>query len=745
MADFILTERRPRGRRRAALMPALGTILLYGIALTQASPWGDAQEPLLFSTGAISTTASPSPAASPTAFSKPFSGRKLTGKFLHITDPHPDSHFAYHSSTDDDYACHRGSGRAGTYGAEISDCDSPFSLINETFKWIDANLRDSVDFVIWTGDSARHDNDEKIPRTEEEVLSLNRYMVQKVVEVFGKKDKVNDTEPEKDLIVPVIPNLGNNDILPHNVFTAGPNRWTKAYATVWDQLIPEEQRHAFERGGWFFVEVIPNRLAVFSLNTLYFYDKNAAVDGCADESEPGYEQMEWLRVQLQFLRDRGMKAILTGHVPPARTSGKNNWDESCWQKYTLWLERYRDVIVAAMYGHMNIDHFMLQDTRDVVLLDDAVADFAENRTSLDVGDGDPMLLSTTSYISELKDYWSELPRPPASSYRSTSQGDQSGLMNVTSVDPILEAWKRNKEKRYNKKIGGPWGERYAVALVSPSIIPNYFPTLRVFDYNITSMEEDVVSDAGATVSFNADVADGDSSVDDRGIEPLKRVETEKRKKKHKKRKGKKPKTPSFTIPTPPTKGSPPGPAYSPQRLTLLGYTQYYANLTYINNERVRTKGSEAPAAQDAGSNGAKQRRTSKQRRITGQPTPNPFEYQVEYSTSGDSVYKMKDLTVRSYLKLAWRIGHAKPDKGAWNLDVTANDTELMSCEAVEPPWENKHKRHRKHGKVRPRNKAWYTFIKRAFVGAVDDGDLQDRFGLAFPCDVPVEADVNSSK
>jgi len=69
--------------------------------------------------------------------------------------------------------------------------------------------------------------------------------------------------------IPIVPTFGNNDILPHNIFVKGPNRWTKNYLTdVWKDIVPEAQKHAFERGGWFFVEVIPNKLAVFSLNTM---------------------------------------------------------------------------------------------------------------------------------------------------------------------------------------------------------------------------------------------------------------------------------------------------------------------------------------------------------------------------------------------------------------------------------------------------------------------------------------------
>ena len=36
-------------------------------------------------------------------------------------------------------------------------------------------------------------------------------------------------------------------------------------------MIPEYELHTFERGGYYAVEVVPNKLAVISLNTLYWY------------------------------------------------------------------------------------------------------------------------------------------------------------------------------------------------------------------------------------------------------------------------------------------------------------------------------------------------------------------------------------------------------------------------------------------------------------------------------------------
>jgi endopolyphosphatase len=63
--------------------------------------------------------------------------RKQTSILL---DLHPDSNYAPGSNPGT--KCHRGTGESGILGTEKSSCDSPWSLINETFHWIDNNLKD---------------------------------------------------------------------------------------------------------------------------------------------------------------------------------------------------------------------------------------------------------------------------------------------------------------------------------------------------------------------------------------------------------------------------------------------------------------------------------------------------------------------------------------------------------------------------------------------------------------------------
>jgi endopolyphosphatase len=663
-----------------------------------------------------------------------------------VPDIHPDGFYKAYSSTD--LACHSGNGSAGILGAEMSDCDTPFSLVNATFQWIKDNLKDEIDFVIWTGDSARHDNDEDIPRTEKQIVELNKMVVHKFVEVFGKDENLGDPDPTNDFVVPIVPNFGNNDILPHNIFEPGPNRWTRDYADIWEKFIPEAQRHSFARGGWFFTEVIPNKLAVFSLNTIYFFDSNSAVDGCDAKTEPGYEHMEWLRVQLQFLRERGMKAIMIGHVPPARTESKQSWDETCWQKYTLWMRQYRDVIVSGMFGHMNVDHFMFQDTSELKY---NIRGELEEQEIGERNATDPMfsVQSKAEYMLDLREGWTRLPTPPPGwSYSDPVKraDDEKFLEN----DQKAKNSKQDQEKKFLNKIGGKWAERFSLTIVSPSVVPNYYPTLRIVEYNITGMENEhpaVGESQPETMEVDFNLATDQESaqfaperVDDDALS-MDNIKASRRSS-HKKKKP--PKLP-FEMPKPPSSTAPPGPAYSPQPFTLTSYTQYFANLSFINHdfeesgltleEYIGTSCS--PKHQDTGTRVRQARK---------------FAFEVEYDTKTDKRYKMPDMTVRSYLNLAHRIVKASNEEthgretGKHLLDVLPDGSivDLGDSEASvgkkdskggEPRREtetykkekkkHKNKKKKKHHHKDHKDTLWHTFIKRAFVMTKTDEDMDD--------------------
>ncbi|KAK4547307.1 hypothetical protein LTR36_000962 [Oleoguttula mirabilis] len=649
--------------------------------------------------------------------------RPLHGRFLHVTDFHPDRFYQAYSSTSQDAACHRGQGPAGIYGAETSECDSPIDLINATMRWIEQELKDNIDFVVWTGDSARHDNDDEIPRSAEQVVGLNKLMVQKMLEVFGKHNgDEEDEDPNNDYIIPIVPNLGNNDILPHNVMTKGPNAWTRTYANVWRQFIPEAQKHQFEQGGWYYVEVIPNRLAVFSLNTLYFFQSNAAVDGCASKHEPGFQQMEWLRIQLQFMRERGVKAILTGHVPPIRQEAKKTWDETCWQKYTLWLRQYRDVIVGSLYGHFNYDHFLLQDFRN---LDEDTENGHMRPYQMEEDEDEDMNTAVSSdYFIQLRDEWSELPNPPRSlkglgaMSENETEAKADSLLQL-EVLPTKSKGDKKKQKhkqqqklrKYIQQMGGPYAERFAASFVGPSVVPNFFPACRVFEYNITGL--------------NQFTADSDVTLPPPHIDtPSDEEESATRQNKDKRVK--------FTVPEAPSKSAPPGPAYSPQTLSLLKYTQYYANITNINNDFRGTSrdGAEVEHGSDVLKWREGKHKGKRPHDKDHAPQPKEFKFQMHYDTRDDDVYKLPDLTMPSLVDLARRIGDFKSEKGNDLLPQTADE---RHDDEVDAEKKKKHKK-KKHGKGkhgskhRKQNEAWYTFVRRAFVETMDPEEIEEQFG-----------------
>ncbi len=502
-------------------------------------------------------------------------------------------------------------------------------------------------------------------------------------------------------------------------------------------------------------------------------------------------------MELQRLRERGMKAILMGHVPPAKTESKMSWYESCWQKYTLWNRQYRDVLVGSMYGHMNIGHFFLQDAEEVdiarlVQYDESM----QGSTNMDgIMDGTFSTRSATDYLIDLRHEWTQLPRPPKSKKK--------------------ERHDKQRQKRYLKEIGGEWAERYIVTHVSPSVIPNAFPSLRVMEYNISGLEDCL--DSPQAQAFHVqeeeempetedDVEEGDMRIYRRG----------------------------FKIPHPPSKSTPPGPAYFPQLFTWTGFTQYVANITDLNNDFVgidkyipstsspSTRStsisfdsfhlSDPPTGDDVeleshpqdsekgnDGNGIDMKKWHPGKFSGREPPtnndddddddkdgerrpPKTFHYEIAYRTQDDPIFRLDDLTVRRYLELAQRIGRFKPDgeDRSRNVDevgrdkVNTSQTEKGEGDVggdgpqnkVERHTKdedrdgdaarengineeeekrnskkheqgkhhhkkhNKHKKHKKHKKRKRKaiNKVWFTFIQRAFVGALDDEEIHDRFG-----------------
>lgn len=487
--------------------------------------------------------------------------------------------------------------------------------------------------------------------------------------------------------------------------------------------------------------------------------------------------MEWLRIQLEIMRERGVKAILMGHVPPARVDSKESWDETCWQKYTLWVQQYRDVIVGSLYGHMNIDHFMLQDfdeINDNTRKGDMAAKARVRRADDDIRllqDGEVTVASASDYLLSLRDFWAQLPSPLSDADRKTRATAETWSEDEGEYEPSIWDWLLSKvstsrkrkvgksaKKKYLEKIGGKYAQRYSASLVAPSVVPNYFPTLRIIEYNITGLEHLHVYGSAEVSGDQQPLFKHAFSDDDEYKREVDTLVKRKEKQKSKERAAKHSKKYRFKVPQGPSKSAPPGPAYSPQSLTWTRYTQYFANLTRINNDFVDPQhhrlggdgvwtssnelaprtifGLQVSEAGEIESSRWKEGKHGKHNGKHPRPEPHPVEflYEVEYDTKEK---KFPDLTVRRWVEYARKIGGGGK-KAATIGEYEDEDTdefedfvEDISEDELEAEGK-KHKKHRKGKKHHKASKEWFTFVKRAFVGTMDPRQIKEVFGRAAP-------------
>ena len=567
------------------------------------------------------------------------SKQTIHGRFLHITDFHIDHH--YQKGSDIDKVCHGGEGKASKYGDAILGCDSPPILVEETFKWITDNLIDKIDFIVYTGDSARHDNDREYPRTRQHIFNMNKEISDKFVTLTSESDG-------QPLIYPV----SNNDIMPHNLMDTGPSLQTRELFEAWRPFIPQVQMHTYLMGAYYFQEVIPNQLAVLSLNTMYWFDSNPMVDDCDNKGDPGYKLFEWLGYVLKEMRARNMKVWLCGHVPP----NEKNYDTTCLRKYIAWTHEYRDVIVGGLYGHMNLDHFIpLDSVQAYKSIQKDFKDEFKQKSVFSVEDEDDLALEDSNLYKALDENFSD------KFFRVTSGVPNNKVTYLETLREELYAPLKGKKK------SGEHFERYSIAHVTASIIPTFNPGMRVWEYNITDLEDKLqqvkfepwdkffagVERMIEVQSNYVDEKDNDEmnwqEMDDITIE---------RKKKHKKKNRKKKK--DHTFPKPMPENLPLGPAYIEQTFTPERYVQYYADLESINK-------------------GKKE-----------------FGYEIEYSTD-DSLYGLKALTVEEWIKFGRKLGEPVKD--------LKNNV-------------NKGKKKKNNGKkYKKLQQIWNAYLKHAFISS----------------------------
>ncbi|CDH52683.1 endopolyphosphatase [Lichtheimia corymbifera JMRC:FSU:9682] len=289
---------------------------------------------------ALTVTAASNDTKSTTTNHKHGHGEKaLTGRFIHVTDFHLDEDYKEGSS--DKELCHRGKGDAGVYGAVKTDCDSSPELIRMTFDFIRNKIGD-VDFVIYTGDSARHDRDDDFPRTKKQVVSAQEAIVKHFTDTF-------DTDKIK-----VLPVIGNNDVIDHNQCGANDDDF-KVIQNIWKPL-GLNTTDDFEYGGYLVEDVVPGKIRTIHTNTLLFYKDNDAIkDDCDKKGSVGANHIKWIKQVLDDSRKQGYSVYILAHIPPTSKKDKPYYTSACTEEYFTLLGEYEDVIAAHFAGHYNND------------------------------------------------------------------------------------------------------------------------------------------------------------------------------------------------------------------------------------------------------------------------------------------------------------------------------------------------------------------------------------------------------
>ncbi|CAB4396477.1 unnamed protein product [Rhizophagus irregularis] len=378
--------------------------------------------------------------------------KKFSGKFLHITDIHFDH--LYLPNSDPSKFCHNyakksKNNKSGKFGTPQSECDSSYALINSTFFFLKENFQD-VDFIIYTGDTLRHERDSKIPLTEDYVKWSHKTIINYIMETFDI-DKIK-----------FIPTLGNNDEWDHNQLEDGPNTLFSNLTQIWAPL-KLNLTSDFLKGGYFRQD-INSKLSVFSLNSMYFYDSNDQIKDCNHKNSPGAIQLKWIENQLKSARKERRKVFIAQHIPPLDSEGEPTFYHACYNKYVELLGKFSDVISGHFTGHTNLD------TLTFVTVSKNIKNIHEKYSLLYLDkDEDPLMESNKDVILVLNNAPSIYPvhNSGIREYRYSTSLEMFGIL-IDYIQYYADIKKANKIGKLEWEMEYIASKTYSMKQLSPS-------------------------------------------------------------------------------------------------------------------------------------------------------------------------------------------------------------------------------------------------------------------------------------
>ena len=279
-------------------------------------------------------------------------------KFVHITDAHIDLEYTPGNNAvcSEPMCCSRSNGpaalnsmSAGLMG-DYRFCDARLILLRAALDTIEKNDFDA-NFVLWTGDNIPHAG----YSLKREDIKTYLYVTTKIFRDFHDRTGI-----------PVIPLLGNHDILPVNQLSyenvtdsATSSLWLFHYAaSLWSRFTHglKEENESWQAWDSFRANLgnykirISDKIVVVAINTVFCMRMN--LFNLANPVDPG-KVLLWLEQQLSETEGNNDKVFLVMHVPPDTRECMQSW----LQNYLRIIDRYQDTILLQVSGHTHYDDF----------------------------------------------------------------------------------------------------------------------------------------------------------------------------------------------------------------------------------------------------------------------------------------------------------------------------------------------------------------------------------------------------
>jgi len=245
-------------------------------------------------------------------------------------------------------------------------CDAPPSLLEFALENAakhagssDSNKnKNKIDFILITGDFARHSMDQLSE-------SLGASMYDPVGSILSTCiQSIQEALPN----VPIVPVLGNNDVVPDYYLGLETSRTAETMLDtvafgLKDAFLAQEEFFAFSHGGYFSRLVdLPTQqqeetssILVLSLNTVLYSvnhqpdPKSQDANGNLHHSKDPFGQFEWIKSQLRMAAasstadtNRIVGIYLAGHIPPSIGSYRHSqlWHDQYLHEFSIILQDY---------------------------------------------------------------------------------------------------------------------------------------------------------------------------------------------------------------------------------------------------------------------------------------------------------------------------------------------------------------------------------------------------------------------